>query len=92
MIEVGYDVFSQIEKLRASKQKMYVFGHYEYYDSYLNNTTKQYTKRQILAGGINYYPIKQICVKAEYNYRKFRSQYNNEPALNIGVAYQGFFL
>ena len=92
MIEVGYDVFSQIEKLRAAKQKMYVFGHYEYYDSYLNNTTKQYTKRQILAGGINYYPIKQICVKAEYNYRKFRSQYNNEPALNIGVAYQGFFL
>lgn len=92
MIEVGYDVFSQIEKLRASKQKMYVFGHYEYYDSYLNNTTKQYTKRQIFAGGINYYPIKQICVKAEYNYRKFRSQYNNEPALNIGVAYQGFFL
>lgn len=92
MIEVGYDVFSQIEKLRASKQKMYVFGHYEYYDSYLNNTTKQYTKRQIFAGGINYYPIKQICVKAEYNYRKLRSQYNNEPALNIGVAYQGFFL
>lgn len=92
MIEVGYDVFSQIEKLRAAKQKMYVFGHYEYYDSYLNNTTKQYTKRQIVAGGINYYPIKQICVKAEYNYRKFRSQYNNEPALNIGVAYQGFFL
>ena len=92
MFEVGYDVFSQIEKLRADKQKLYVFGHYEYYDSYLNNTTKQYTKRQIFAGGINYYPIKQICVKAEYNLRKFRSQYNDEPALNIGVAYQGFFL
>ena len=92
MFEVGYDVFSQIEKLRADNQKLYVFGHYEYYDSYLNNTTKQYTKRQIFAGGINYYPIKQICVKAEYNLRKFRSQYNDEPALNIGVAYQGFFL
>ena len=92
MLEVGYDVFSQIEKLRADNQKLYIFGHYEYYDSYLNNTTKQYTKRQIFAGGINYYPMKQICVKAEYNYRKFRSQYNAEPAINIGIAYQGFFL
>lgn len=92
MVEVGYDVFSQIAKLRAMKQKLYVFGHYEYYDSYINCATGTWTKKQILAGGINYYPIKDICVKAEYNYRKFDSKYNNEPALNIGVAYQGFFL
>jgi hypothetical protein len=31
-------------------------------------------------------------VKAEYSYRKFKQQYNDEPALNIGVAYQGQFL
>ena len=92
MVEVGYDVFSQIAKLRALNQKLYVFGHYEYYDSYIHCATGTWTKKQILAGGINYYPIKDICVKAEYNYRKFDSKYNNEPALNIGVAYQGFFL
>lgn len=92
MVEVGYDVFSQIAKLRAMKQKLYVFGHYEYYDSYIHCATGTWTKKQILAGGINYFPIKDICVKAEYNYRKFDSKYNNEPALNIGVAYQGFFL
>ena len=92
MVEVGYDVFSQIAKLRAMKQKLYVFGHYEYYDSYIHCATGTWTKKQILAGGNNYFPIKDICVKAEYNYRKFDSKYNNEPALNIGVAYQGFFL
>ena len=90
-IEVGYDIFSQIAKLRADRQKLYVFGHVEYYDSYIHSL-KTYTKKKIFAGGINYYPLPQICVKAEYNYRKFDKQYNDEPAINIGVAYQGQFL
>ena len=33
MVEAGYDVFSQISKLREDNQKLYVFGHFEYYDS-----------------------------------------------------------
>ena len=90
-IEVGYDIFSQIEKLRADRQKLFLFGHFEYYDSYIHSTTS-WTKKKIFAGGINYYPVPQVCVKAEYNYRKFDKKYNDEPALNIGVAYQGFFL
>lgn len=92
MVEAGYDVFSQISKLRAQNQKMYVFGHYEYYDSSVHNKTAQWTNRKIVAAGINYYPLPQICVKAEYTQRIFKSQYNNEPAVNIGIAYQGFFL
>lgn len=91
-IEVGYDIFSQIERLRADGQKLYVFGHFEYYDSYIHATTKQWTSKTIMAGGVNYYPVPQVCVKAEYNYRKLKSQFNDEPAVNIGVAYQGFFL
>lgn len=90
--ELGYDIFSLIPKLRDDNKKLYVFGHYEYYDSYINATTKQYTQKQIFAGGVNYYPVPQICIKAEYNYRKYKSEYNDEPAINIGVAYQGFFL
>ena len=43
-------------------------------------------------GGLNYYPVPQIALKAEYSYRKLKSQYNNEPSINIGVAYQGFFM
>ncbi len=90
-VEVGYNIFSQISSLR-DKQKLYVFGHYEYYDSYINAKTNQYTNKHIMAAGVNYYPIPQICVKAEYNYRNLKSQYNDEPAINIGIAYQGFFL
>lgn len=92
MVEVGYDIFSQIAKLRKDNQKLYVFGHFEYYDSSVHNITAQWTNKKILAGGVNYYPLPQICVKAEYSHRFFKSQYNDEPALNIGVAYQGFFL
>ena len=90
-IEVGYNIFSQIAKLRADRQRLYVFGHFEYYNSCLGSS-KEYTSKKIFAGGINYYPLPQICVKAEYSYRKFKAQYNDEPALNIGIAYQGMFL
>lgn len=90
-IEVGYNIFSQIAKLRADRQRLYVFGHFEYYNSCLGSS-KEYTSKKIFAGGINYYPLPQICVKAEYSYRKLKAQYNDEPALNIGIAYQGMFL
>ena len=90
-IEVGYNIFSQIAKLRADRQRLYVFGHFEYYNSCIGSS-KEYTSKKIFAGGINYYPLPQICVKAEYSYRKFKAQYNDEPALNIGIAYQGMFL
>ena len=46
---------------------------------------------QRIAAGINYKPIKEIVVKAEYSHRFLDSQYNNEPSVNIGIAYEGFF-
>ena len=94
-IEAGYNVFSQIEKLRQSNQKMYLFGRYEHYNPYASktkNTSYDYTNVQRMAVGINYYPVNQIVVKAEYSHRFLKSQYNNEPAINIGVAYEGWFL
>ena len=94
-IEAGYNVFSQIEKLRQSNQKMYLFGRYEHYNPYASktkNTSYDYTNVLRMAVGINYYPVKQIVVKAEYSHRFLKSQYNNEPAINIGVAYEGWFL
>ena len=94
-IEAGYNVFSQIEKLRQSNQKLYLFGRYEHYNPYASktkNTSYDYTNVKRMAVGINYYPVKQIVVKAEYSHRFLKSQYNNEPAINIGVAYEGWFL
>lgn len=92
MVEVGYDVFSRIPKLRLDNQRLYVFGHFEYYDSYINTKTKKWTNKRVWAFGANYFPIPQIAVKAEYNLRDLHTPYNDEPALNIGVAYEGFFL
>ena len=94
-IEAGYNIFSQIEKLRQSNQKMYLFGRYEHYNPYASktkNTSYDYTNVKRMAVGINYYPVKQIVVKAEYSHRFLKSQYNIEPAINIGVAYEGWFL
>jgi len=91
-VEAGYDVFSQIARLRASGQKLYVFGHFEYYDSYADSDNLNgYTMKKIFAAGVMYKPLPQIAIKAEYNYRKFKSGYNDEPAINVGVVYEGFF-
>ena len=93
-IEAGYDVFSQIESLRADNQKLYVFGRYEPYNPYASKTkgtAYNYTKVNRMAFGVNYFPIKDIVIKAEYSHRFLRSQYNNEPSFSVGVAYEGFF-
>lgn len=60
-IEAGYNVFSQIEKLRQDNQKLYLFGRYEHYNPYASktkNTSYDYTNVQRMAVGINYYPVK----------------------------------
>jgi hypothetical protein len=94
-IEAGYDVFSQISSLRKASQKLFVFGRYEAYNPYASATkgTKyDYTAIKRVAAGVNYYPMKQIVIKAEYSHRFLKNLYNNEPSVNIGVAYEGFFL
>ena len=94
-IEAGYNVFSQVERMRRDNRKLYVFGRFEKYNSYIPANDQQkyeFTDRTRYVGGLNYYPVPQIAIKAEYSYRKLKSQYNDEPSLNIGVAYEGFFL
>lgn len=47
-VEAGYDVFSQVESMHSKEQKLYVFGHYEYYNSYMpakQQPPYEYTKR-----------------------------------------------
>lgn len=93
-VEAGYDVFSQIESLRADNQKLYVFGRYDFYNSYIpaaGQTDYKYTKRNVMTFGVNYYPLPQIAIKADYSNRMFKTPYNNEPSINLGVAYAGFF-
>ena len=94
-IEAGYDIFSQIRQMCEDKQKLYVFGRYEQYNPYASKTKGTdygYTEVKRLAAGVNYMPLPQVVVKAEYSRRLLKSIYNDEPSINIGVAYQGFFL
>lgn len=94
-IEAGYDLFSQIRKLKEKEEKLYLFGRYEYYDSFRpakGVTDLEWSVKKRMAVGINYYPIKEIVVKAEYSKRFLKSQYNNEPSFSLGIAYAGFFI
>lgn len=70
-IEAGYNIFSQIEKLRE-EQKLYIFGRYEYYNSMASSNQKDAYKwcgKKRFALGINYVPVKEVTVKAEYSCR-----------------------
>ncbi len=87
--EVAYDIFHPIKSI--NEQKLYVFGRYDYYDSYIPSaltlTDYQWTDRHVMTFGLNYYPTNRIVVKAEYSKRFLKEQYNNEPSFSIGVAY-----
>jgi len=93
-LEAGYDVFSQFERLK-NKQKLYLFGRFEKYNSYAAGRQKSaygWCDNTRLAFGVNYYPVKEVVVKGEWSERFLKSNYNNEPSVSIGVAYCGWFL
>ncbi|MCM1319106.1 MAG: hypothetical protein NC217_01840 [Muribaculaceae bacterium] len=93
-VEVGYDIFHLIPKMRADNQKFYLFGRYDYYDSMAKMESSQpleWCGRHKISAGVNWYPIPQVVVKGDYTYGILKSQYNNEPAINLGIAYVGWF-
>lgn len=94
-VETGYDIFSQIGGMKQKKQKLYLFGRYEYFDSMYKVPAglddKEWCGRQVITGGINYFPVREVVIKAEYSAGLMRSPFNNENAINIGIAYAGFF-
>ncbi len=91
-IEAGYNIFGP---LKVQRQQLYVFGRYDYYDTMMSTTggvlKYDWCGRSRIAAGINYFPIRQIILKAEYSIGLMRKGYNNEPAISLGIAYAGFF-
>lgn len=72
-IEAGYNVLAFFPK--ANVQKLYLFGHYEYYNSMQKSTQKEaygWCGKHRMAMGVNYMPTKEICVKAEFSERFFK--------------------
>ena len=92
-LEAGYDILPFFS-LKDKDQQLFVFGRAEAYNSYIPASGQQsatYTGRIRIAGGVNWYPVPQIAVKAEYSHRFLKSEYNDEPSVSIGIAYMGFF-
>ena len=79
-VEAGYNIFSQIAKLKEKNEKLYVFGRFEHYNTMASGSYEsmyKYTKKYRWALGVNYSPIKQITIKGEYSYRFFEKPNNN---------------
>lgn len=79
-IEAGYDLFSQIPKMKNGNEKLIVFGRFEHYNTMASGTYAsmyQYTKKYRCAVGINYSPVRQVTIKGEYSYRFFEKPGNN---------------
>ena len=76
------------------RHELYVFAHYEYYDSYIpghNMTDYAWSDRHCVSGGLNYSPIKEIIIKAEGGVRLLKEQYNPEPWCALGITWAGMF-
>ena len=91
-IEAGYDLLDLFGY--EKDDKVFLFGRYDCYDSYIPASGQQeytYTLKHVATVGLNWMPLPQIALKAEYSHRFLRSQYNDEPSVSIGIAYMGFF-
>lgn len=94
--EAGYNLLNLFEKTKNSPEKLYLFATCNYYDS-MHKTQGRIPRsdrfeRTYYATGLNYFPTKQIALKAEYGTRRFNSPYNPENSLLLGVSFTGLFI
>ncbi len=86
--EVGFD----LGNLLSEKLNLIPFVRYEYYNS-MQSTAGSVApdpryKKDIITAGINYYPLKNLVVKADYAHRWVdRGNFNSENTVSIGVGY-----
>ncbi|MBR0073406.1 MAG: hypothetical protein IJP95_06165 [Bacteroidales bacterium] len=89
-LEAGVNVLANSQRNR----KLFVFGRFDWYDSYkpaVDLVDIDWCERKVLSGGINYYPLPEIAIKAEGGVRLLADQYNNEPWVAVGITWCGFF-
>lgn len=91
--EAGYNVLSFFQP-KDEERQLFLFGRYEYYNPYIpdeGQEAAEWTSKHRIAFGLNYFPLPEIAVKAEYSHRFLKAGYNNEPSISIGICYMGFF-
>ncbi|MDR1632623.1 MAG: hypothetical protein LBR97_07065 [Dysgonamonadaceae bacterium] len=95
-LEAGYDIFPLLtQTAKEDKRQLFIFSRYEYYDSMYktaaNITDNEWCGRRRAVIGLNYFPVREVVIKAEYSAGILKSQYNNENNISVGIAYSGFF-
>ncbi len=95
-VEAGYNLFGFCDALSAKGEKLYAFGRYEYYDSMYKTVSGvpdyAYWERECISVGLNYSPIPEITLKAEYQMRNLvNPTYNDENTFAVGITWAGFF-
>ena len=93
-MEAGIDLLAFSKTPKDKSRRLILFAHYEHYDSYIpagNAADIEWADRQVVSGGLNYYPLPQIAIKAEGGVRLMKSQYNNEPFAAISITWSGMF-
>lgn len=91
-IEAGYNVGHLIQE----DLKIYPFVRYDYYNSMHKTEGSRLAdlryKCEAWTGGLNYYPIPQLVVKADYKHRRIdHGNFNSENTFSIAVGYTGWF-
>ena len=86
--EVGYDLGTQLFK----KCSLIPFVRYEYYNSMQTTegavAIEPRYKKDIFTAGINYYPLKNLVIKADFSHRWVdRGNYNDENTVSLSVGY-----
>lgn len=92
--EIGYNIFGLSDNLTEEGRKLYLFGRYEYYNPMYESNQKaayEWCEKKRMAFGLNFSPLSEIVVKAEYSKRMLNEGFNDEPSISLGIAYSGWF-
>lgn len=94
-VAVGYDILPHL--IDGTKKELYPFVRYSYYNTMEETAPTVYAnprfKRNILTFGINYFPYKDIVLKADYAIREMHgSRYNDEHSFGLSLGFSGDFL
>ena len=90
--EVGVNVLANSN----TTQKLLPFIRYEFYDMNYKTTNSVVRDgryhRQIYTVGVNYFPLPNLVVKADYSHRQVDSgRFNGEENFSLGVGYIGWY-
>lgn len=95
--EAGYNIFHHT----SIKKNLTPFVRYEYYhsmqcdDTNISPVSLDWYSINIVSAGINYHPLPNLVLKADFTHRMvgtFENRFNNENTLSLAVAFVGWFV